>query len=101
MADDDPGDGPDEIPSVEIGDVLDLHTFRPRDIPDLVADYLDECQIRGFQQVRIIHGKGIGNLRRTVHAILERHDGVEEYALAEESAGGWGATLVRLKSRGP
>ena len=60
-------------------------------------DYIDECRERGFERVRIIHGKGIGNLRRTVHAILERHDGVQEYALMDETGGGWGATSVRLR----
>ncbi len=87
----------DPVAAIELGDELDLHTFRPRDVPELVRDYIDECRARGFEQVRIIHGKGIGNLRRTVHAILDRHDGVEDYALADESAGGWGATLVRLR----
>ncbi|MCG8420493.1 MAG: Smr/MutS family protein [Proteobacteria bacterium] len=87
----------DDVVAVEIGDVLDLHTFRPRDVPELVRDYIDECLERGFDQVRIIHGKGIGNLRRTVHAVLQRHEGVEEYSLAGDSAGGWGATLVRLR----
>lgn len=88
-----------EAVAVEIGDELDLHTFRPRDVPALVRDYIDECLERGFDRVRIIHGKGIGNLRRTVHSILERHEGVEEYSLADETAGSWGATLVRLRSR--
>ena len=89
----------DKVVAVELGDELDLHTFRPRDVPDLVRDYIDECLERGFEQVRIIHGKGIGNLRRTVHAVLERHDGVEDFSLADETAGSWGATLVRLRSR--
>lgn len=83
---------------VEIGDVLDLHVFRPKDVPNLVRDYLDECVERGFAQVRIIHGKGIGNLRRTVHAILERHPAVASYRLAGEGAGGWGATIAELRT---
>lgn len=82
---------------VEISDVLDLHTFAPREVPTLVKDYIDECLERGFAQVRIIHGKGIGNLRRTVHAVLGRHPGVASFALASEAAGGWGATIAELK----
>jgi hypothetical protein len=81
---------------VAISDELDLHLFAPREVSALVQDYLDECVARGFSSVRIIHGKGIGALRRTVHAILERHPAVREYALAGHDAGGWGATVVEL-----
>ena len=81
----------------EVGDELDLHTFRPKDIKSLIPDYLDECMAKGFPQVRIIHGKGRGVQRRIVHAALERHVAVESFALAEPGAGGWGATLVILK----
>lgn len=84
---------------VEIGDVLDLHTFRPRDVPELVRDYVDECVARGYAEVRIIHGKGIGNLRRTVHAVLERHPDVVEYRLGGQGGGSWGATVATLRAR--
>ena len=57
---------------VPITSILDLHTFRPSDVGDLVPTYLAECRERGMLQVRIIHGKGIGALRETVHAILRR-----------------------------
>lgn len=86
-------DGPIQLP---IDGVLDLHTFRPNEIKDLVADYLAECQARGILRVRIIHGKGIGNLRRTVHALLAKHPEVISFALAGEQLGGWGATIVQL-----
>jgi len=87
----------DEPVSEPVGDVLDLHTFRPGDVPELVPDYIDECLARGFEQVRIIHGKGRGTLRRIVHAALERHPGVAHFELAEPFAGGWGATIVSLR----
>jgi len=77
--------------------VLDLHTFKPKDIKDLVPDYIAACRERGIFQVRIIHGKGIGNLKRTVHAILTRHPDVISFTLDHPEYGGWGATLVRLK----
>ena len=86
-------DEPVELP---IDGVLDLHTFKPGEIKDLVPDYLAECRKRGILRVRIIHGKGIGNLRRTVHAILARHPEVISFALACEPFGGWGATIVLL-----
>ena len=78
--------------------MLDLHTFQPRDVKPLVNDYLDACRERGILDVRIIHGKGIGMLRDTVHAVLRARHDVEEFRLAPEDRGGWGATLVRLNT---
>jgi DNA-nicking Smr family endonuclease len=87
----------DEPSQLPIDGVLDLHTFQPREVKDLVPDYLAACQERGILQVRIIHGKGIGNLRRTVHAILARHPQVASFTLDHPQYGGWGATLVALR----
>ena len=84
---------PIEIP---IDGTLGLHTFSPRDVKELVPDYLRECRTRGIIDVRIIHGKGRGVLRRTVHAILGRMPEVAAFHLADETGGGWGATLVKL-----
>ena len=80
-----------------IDGILDLHTFSPREVKDLVPEYLAECRRRGILEVRIIHGKGIGALRRQVHAIVGRLPEVDSFRLADESAGGWGATLVTLR----
>ena len=89
------GDGlePVELP---IDGVLDLHTFRPADVRGLVNDYLAECRARGILEVRIIHGKGIGQMRQTVHSILARHPDVISFVLAGEAYGGSGATIVHL-----
>jgi DNA-nicking Smr family endonuclease len=84
-----------------INGVLDLHTFHPRDVKDLVPDYLAACRERGILHVRIIHGKGIGHLRRTVHAVLSRDPTVLSFTLDHPEYGGWGATLVQLKDPGP
>ena len=78
-------------------DELDLHTFSPREVGALVDAWLDECAARGLTEVRIVHGKGVGTLRRIVHAALERHPAVAGYRLAPEARGGWGATLVTLR----
>ena len=94
-----PSDDPPPPIDLPIDGVLDLHTFRPQEIKDLVPDYLQACLERGILRVRIIHGKGIGNLRRTVHAILAKHPHIESYALASEAFGGWGATIVHLKPK--
>ncbi len=59
---------------------LDLHTFRPEDVKDLVPDYLDECRRRGILSVRIVHGKGTGVLQRIVHSILDQLPEVVDYS---------------------
>lgn len=87
----------DEPVHIPIDGTLDLHAFRPADVKLVVPDYLQECRAAGILQVRIVHGKGIGNLRRTVHAVLDRLDYVAGYRLAGEDAGSWGATLVTLR----
>ncbi|MFC1826843.1 Smr/MutS family protein [Thermodesulfobacteriota bacterium] len=88
-----------DVVQVPIDGVLDLHNFSPRDFKYLIPDYLEECSKIHIYQVRIIHGKGVGNLRRTVHAILKKLPQVAEFKLAGENAGGWGATLVELKKK--
>jgi dsDNA-specific endonuclease/ATPase MutS2 len=87
---------PDPVP-IPIEDHLDLHAFRPRDIPDVVRDYLDEAAARGLREVRLIHGKGIGVQRERVRGVLAEHPGVESFADAPAGRGHWGATLVRLR----
>ncbi len=80
--------------NVPIDGTLDLHTFSASDCTSLVREYLFECLQRGILDVRIIHGKGTGTLRRTVHGALNKIPFVVDYHLAKE--GNWGATVVRL-----
>jgi DNA-nicking Smr family endonuclease len=80
-----------------IDGVLDLHTFRPREIKTLVPDYLAVCRAKGLIEARIIHGKGSGQLRRSVHALLARDPAVIAFGPASERFGGWGATMVHLR----
>jgi DNA-nicking Smr family endonuclease len=82
---------------IPIEDTLDLHTFLPRDIPDLLEDYLAECLKTGLYSVRIIHGKGKGVLKRRVQGLLQNNPLVFSIKDAPPDAGGWGATLVELK----
>ena len=87
-----PGD-PLELP---IDGTLDLHTFRPQDVKGVVIDYLEACRARNILEVRVVHGKGIGQLRQTVHAVLAKLPFVASFALAGPHYGGEGATMVKL-----
>ena len=78
---------------------LDLHQFRPQEIKDLVADYLELCQEKDILKVRVVHGKGTGTLRATVHALLPKLPMVKHFHLGDERTGGWGATWVYLHPR--
>lgn len=89
----------ENVDSVElpIDGVLDLHAFNPREVKELITDYIAECRMRGILEVRIIHGKGTGALRRTVESVLDKLPEVSSYRLGQERGGGWGATIVVLK----
>jgi dsDNA-specific endonuclease/ATPase MutS2 len=86
----------DDATEYPIDGVLDLHVFQPSDIGDLVPDYLELCREKGILRVRIIHGKGTGALRRSVHAILDRLEMVQRYEQAKDQSG-WGATIAFLE----
>ncbi|MCW5892975.1 MAG: Smr/MutS family protein [bacterium] len=96
MSEDEPEPVDDPV-VVPIEDALDLHPFAPRDVPDVVADYLDAAHAAGFAEVRLIHGKGIGVQRRRVQAVLASHPLVVRFADAPPERGGLGATQVWLR----
>jgi DNA-nicking Smr family endonuclease len=88
---------PDEPMEMPVDGVLDLHTFRPQEVKAVLLAYIEACEERRIRELRIIHGKGAGILRKQVHALLDRHNSVKSYTLAPGDAGGWGATLVILR----
>ena len=85
---------PVELP---LEDVIDLHTFAPRDVPAVVEAYLEAAARAGFREVRLIHGKGTGFQRKRVREVLAEHPLVEDYQDAPPGRGTWGATLVWLR----
>ena len=96
------GSGPTGEPEPEpvevpVEDSLDLHSFAARDITSVVAEYLEQAAARGFSEVRIIHGRGMGAQRAVVQRLLRGHPLVASLADAPADRGGWGATLAFLK----
>lgn len=94
--------GPDSTDDMEpitipIEDVLDLHTFLPKEIPSLLNEYLSACRETEIYSVRIIHGKGKGQLKNRVQGLLKKHPLVASFSDAPSRAGGWGATIVELR----
>jgi DNA-nicking Smr family endonuclease len=97
----DEGAGEPEPVAIPIEDALDLHAFAPRDVPGVVADYLEAAHARGFAEVRLIHGRGKGVQRAIVQSLLAAHPLVADFADAPPGRGAWGATVVRLRPRDP
>jgi len=97
----DPGGGatdpdPDIPVALPVEDFIDLHPFPPRDIPDVVNDYLEAAHAVGFREVRLIHGRGIGVQRERVRSTLAKHPLVASFSDATADRGGWGATIATL-----
>ncbi len=92
----DPNDPFTEPVVIEFSDVIDLHSIPPRQVRQVVEEYIEEAHRRGVEWVRIIHGKGVGVQREMVRSILARSPFVVEFRDAPPEAGGWGATIVTL-----
>jgi DNA-nicking Smr family endonuclease len=87
----------DDAHEIPIEDALDLHPFLPKEVRDVALEYLTEARARGFRQVRLIHGRGIGVQREIIQSMLKTLEWVEEFHDADPSGGGWGATVVLLR----
>lgn len=86
---------------ISITDVFDLHSFAPKDAKAAVEAYLEEAQRKGLKAIRIIHGRGVGAQREMVRKILARTPAVLEFRDAPAEVGGWGATVVTLRTVDP
>jgi DNA-nicking Smr family endonuclease len=94
---DDDGAPSGEPVHLPLDGTLDLHAFSPADVGELVPEWLRASRDAGLRELRIVHGKGTGALRRSVEAILARDPLVLSFRAAGEGSGGWGATLVTLR----
>lgn len=90
-------DHDDEHIELPIDGTLDLHTFRPNEVKELIPDYIEACLENNIYQIRIIHGKGKGVLRDIVRSILDQHPHVISFRHEGGTGGSWGATVVDLK----
>lgn len=99
LDDDDPQER--DVGVIEIEDAIDLHGFVPKEIPAVVESYIEAAALRGFTEVRLIHGRGKGVQRRRVQSLLARHPLVEHFGDAPSYQGGWGATIARLRAKSP
>jgi len=86
----------DEPVNIPITDTLDLHQFRPGEVKDVAREYLMEAHAKGFRQVRLIHGRGIGVQRERIRSLLQSLDFVADFHDADPTGGGWGSTVVLL-----
>ena len=89
-------ENPQEPIEYQISNELDLHTFLPNELGELIPDYIGLCLQKDISRIRIIHGKGTGALRASVHSLLRRDSRVQRFELASQEEGGWGATVVWL-----
>jgi DNA-nicking Smr family endonuclease len=86
---------------IPIDGILDLHTFQPGEVKNLVKDYIEACLAEGVYSLRIITGKGKGIMKRKVATVLKRHPQVHCFENADPMSGGWGALIVELKKPHP
>ena len=100
MNNDDSFSADEEAVEIPIEACLDLHSFSPRDVRVVVEEYLFQCWEKGLLELRIIHGRGTGTQRAIVHSLLVKNPYVDRFTEAVPEAGGWGATMVRLRPHG-
>jgi len=92
-------EAPETPVTLPVEDALDLHSFRPDETAAAVTEYVAAAAAKGFREVRLIHGRGIGVQRTIVRKALERSPSVASFADATPERGGWGATIAILCPR--
>ncbi len=75
---------------------IDIRGRKPDEIEFEILKYIDSAYSSGLEKVEILHGKGTGVLRKTVHDILKKHERVKNYYFAPIEFGGEGITIAEL-----
>ncbi len=70
---------------------------RAEEACEQVEKFLDNAMLADVSRVRIVHGHGMGVLKRAVAELLSKHANVEKFYAAQQNEGGAGATIVELK----
>ncbi len=92
-------EGDEHLPEYfRVTDVLDLHGFFPEQIPEVVAEFIRNARSLKLQRLQIIHGKGRSKLKYLVRKELAQNPHVLEFRDAPPELGGWGRTMVSLKT---
>jgi dsDNA-specific endonuclease/ATPase MutS2 len=82
-----------EYVELPIEDTIDLHSFLPQEVGSVVEEYLYQAQLKGFREIRIIHGRGIGVQRQMIQSILKKNPTVISFRDEMDH----GSTIVILK----
>jgi DNA mismatch repair protein MutS2 len=83
----------------QVSPELNLRGKRGEEVEGILGRYLDEAYLAGLREVRIIHGKGTGTLRRLVRQELETHPLVVSFRPGAHHEGGTGVTIVQFSER--
>lgn len=94
------GSGGDETVILPLEDAIDLHAFSPAEVVAVAEEYVRAAARAGFREVRLIHGRGIGFQRKRIREMLRDHPAVKRYGDAPPERGGWGATVVTIRTDG-
>lgn len=86
----------DSITEIDFGTEIDLHHFHPDDTAAAVEEFLRQAVDKGYDRVRIVHGKGMSKKKKWVYSILKEHSRV---ALFRDDGPNWGATVVYLDKK--
>jgi DNA mismatch repair protein MutS2 len=90
---------PAAAPARDVSMQLDMRGMRAAEIEALLDRYLNDAYLSDLSEVRLVHGKGTGTLRKIVRDVLGAHPLVVSYQGGVDGEGGEGVTIARLQRR--
>jgi DNA mismatch repair protein MutS2 len=88
-----------QMPSRDVSMQLDMRGMRANEIESLLDRYLNDAYLSNLTEVRLVHGKGTGTLRKIVRDVLAAHPLVTSHAPGIDGEGGDGVTIAKLQRR--